>query len=72
MAFRDLCSFHTQTASVDVDGLLGFSILRLIYFPHTPSRFLYMCLRVPRGDYRIMGPEKQTKNPKYKKLNFCL
>ena len=45
-----------QTLSVEVDGLLGFIALRLIYFLHVPHRFVHVCLRVPRGDYRIMGP----------------
>ena len=38
-----------------VDGLLGYIAPRLIYFPRIPHRFVHVCLRVPRGDYRIMG-----------------
>lgn len=46
------------SVSVDVDGWLGFIALRLIYFPHTLRRFVHVCLRVPRADYRMMGLEK--------------
>lgn len=53
-----LCPLHllaVPTLSVVVEGLLGYIALRLIYFPHIPHRFEHVCLRVPRGDYRIMG-----------------
>lgn len=61
LPLRTVCA--AQTASVDVNGLLVFTALRLIYLPHIPHRFLHVYLRVSRGNYRIMDPgEKNTKS----------
>lgn len=43
---------------VDVDGWLGFIVLRFIYFFYIFWRFVYVCFRVFRVDYRMMGLEK--------------
>lgn len=40
-----------QTASADGDSLLhSIALTLIIFFSHTPHRFVCVCLRVPRGD----------------------
>lgn len=60
-----------KTASVDADGLLGFTASRLISSPHTPIGLYVVCLRVPRGDFRESWAKKKKSGTK-QDFDSCL